>query len=567
MNSSLHNPMLKISAAILIFFCIPVYGLQVSGTGWVIVEQNKELAVPGGLKNQLQASESPDDIKQAISSYYFSEGYFDIQVASANIAQKKVFIQKNERFRFGQIDVKVEEGGYRISSGEYFSVQHLQNENQRLLTHYENKGFPLVEIQIRKIEPDFSSHTVNVTIDIDHGERWFAEELLFTPTQKVGQDFVIMASGYRDSLLINPQNLREIRRNINNTGYFDEVGEPELLVKKGKKTIFIPLTERNPNFFDGLVGFVPTPDNSSQIVGEAELGLANAFTDGSMINVAFQRLNLEESRLNLGYSQNFLAGLPLDISGSFMFFQQDTNYQQRQFEFEGRYRATSSLSLTGNVQSHSVTANDDVSGFTEIDGESNVGFFGFEYNTLNHPFVPTSGLNLGLSFGLGTKRVSLDDSGLEVGDERIRQRILKGTAGWYLPFRPNQVFLVEGNFYFIDAEQFTLSDLIRFGGANSFRGYEEEQFQASRMGWGNVEYRYLVNPNSYLFGFATAGGYHRPELITDISQQLKKTEFLYSSGFGLSYRTPVGQLRFSYALSPQQDLGNGKIHFGIVTSI
>lgn len=557
----------KISAVFFLFFCIPVYGFQVSGAEWVIVEENKELRVPDELKNRLRSSGSPGDIKQAFRAYYFSEGYFNVQVDSVNVIQKRAFIQKNERFRFGRIEVKAEGFDYGISTGGFFSVERLQNENQRLVAHYENKGYPLVEVQIRKIEPDYSSHTVDVAIGVDAGERWFAEELLLTPTRKVGQDFVMMASGYRDSLLITPQNLREIRRNINNTGYFDEVGEPELLVKDGKKTIFIPLTERNPNFFDGLVGFVPTPDNRSQIVGEAELGLANAFTDGSMINFAFQRLNPEESRLNIGYEQFFIAGLPLDISGSFMFFQQDTNYQQRQFELEGRYRATSSLSLTGSVNLNSVTANDDVPGFTEIDGESNVGFFGFEYNTLNHPFVSTSGLNLSVSFGLGTKRVSLDDSGLGVGDERIRQRILKGSAGWYLPFRPNQVFLVEGNFYFMDAGQFTLSDLIRFGGANSFRGYEEEQFQASRMGWGNVEYRYLVNRNSYLFGFATAGGYHRPELITDINQQLKKTEFLYSSGFGLSYRTAVGQLRFSYALSPQQDLGNGKIHFGIVTSI
>jgi len=535
---------------------------------WTVHDSTGIINLPSQLEQRLNASGSEKKVKKHLESYFVSRGYFDASIDLLESA--KVFVSRGERYKLRGVDIKVignMDVNYNLKPGDYFESSVIQKENFRLLRRLEDMGYPVAEVRISRIIPDGQSHTVDLFVEIETGEQWKSDALIITPTEKVGEEYVMMASGYRDSMIITPQNLQVIQRNLSNTGYFEEVGNPELLLREGKKTIFVPLKERNPNYFDGIVGFVPTPNNDSQIVGEAELGLANAFTDGSMIDIAFQRLNTEESRLNLGYSQNFLAGLPLDISGSFMFFQQDTNYQQRQFEFSSSYRATSSLSLTGSVRINTVTANDDIPGFAELDGNSRSGFLGFEYNTLDRPLVPTSGIEFALAFGIGTKRVSTEDSGLGVGEERIRQRILTSSFSWFYPLSSNQVLVLDGTSFFLDAQNFTLSDLVRFGGANSFRGYEEEQFQASRMGWGNVEYRYLVNRNSYLFAFGTAGGFHRPELLTDVNQQLKDSEFLYSSGFGISYRTPIGQISFSYAISPQQDLGNGKIHFGIVASI
>jgi len=537
-------------------------------TSRIVYDSDGIVSLPSNIQEQINTSDSTSGIKILLRSFFTSKGYFEVSVDSVSTDQ--VFITRGKRYKLHDIDIQTNnkvDFSYSLKPGDYFESSVIQKENFRLLTKFEDMGYPVAEVRIERIIPNQQSNTVDLFVEIETGEQWRSDALIITPTEKVGEEYVMMASGYRDSMIITPQNLREIRRNINNTGYFEEVGDPELLLRDGKKTIFVPLKERNPNYFDGIVGFVPTPNNDSQIVGETELGLANAFTDGSMIDIAFQRLNTEESRLNLGYRQNFLAALPLDISGSFMFFQQDTNYQQRQFEFSSSYRATSSLSLTASVRLNTVTANDDIIGFTELDGNSRSGFLGFEYNTLDRPLVPTSGIEFDLAFGIGAKRVSTEDSGLGVGEERIRQRILTSSFSWFYPLSSKQVLVLEGTSFFLDAENFTLSDLIRFGGANSFRGYEEEQFQASRMGWGNVEYRYLVNRNSFLFAFGTAGGFHRPELLTDVNQQLKDSEFLYSSGFGISYRTPIGQISFSYAISPQQDLGNGKIHFGIVTSI
>jgi outer membrane protein assembly factor BamA len=119
----------------------------------------------------------------------------------------------------------------------------------------------------------------------------------------------------------------------------------------------------------------------------------------------------------------------------------------------------------------------------------------------------------------------------------------------------------------LEAYRVTFNDLIRFGGANSFRGYAEEQFQAGRLLWGDIEYRFLLDRNSYLFVFGAAGRFHRPKLLTETSNQFQTTDNLYSTGFGMSYQTRIGRLKFTYAISPEESIGNGKVHFGIRTGL
>ncbi len=123
------------------------------------------------------------------------------------------------------------------------------------------------------------------------------------------------------------------------------------------------------------------------------------------------------------------------------------------------------------------------------------------------------------------------------------------------------------NGFLLESEKVTTNDLIRFGGANSFRGYAEEQFRAGTMFWGDLEYRFLLNRSSFLFAFGAAGGYHRPKLLTETTSDFRTTDYLYSTGFGLSYQTQIGRLKFTYAISPEESIANGKVHFGIRTEL
>ena len=50
----------------------------------------------------------------------------------------------------------------------------------------------------------------------------------------------------------------------------------------------------------------------------------------------------------------------------------------------------------------------------------------------------------------------------------------------------------------IESETYLSNELIRFGGINSIRGFEENSIDASRLGVLASEYRYQLSPNLYI---------------------------------------------------------------------
>jgi len=120
---------------------------------------------------------------------------------------------------------------------------------------------------------------------------------------------------------------------------------------------------------------------------------------------------------------------------------------------------------------------------------------------------------------------------------------------------------------FLESPHFLITDLFRFGGAESLRGFREDQFRGSQVVWADLEARYLIDRNSYLFLFGAYGFYERPQLINEETDQFTISDTLTSLGFGLAFQSPLGIIKFSYAISPDEDLGNGKVHVGITAGL
>ena len=105
------------------------------------------------------------------------------------------------------------------------------------------------------------------------------------------------------------------------------------------------------------------------------------------------------------------------------------------------------------------------------------------------------------------------------------------------------------------------NELFRLGGQKSLRGFNELSLLATSYNYANVELRYLLAQNSFLFAF-----YNQGYLIYNVSQ-IKSTDYPLGFGTGVNFETTLGILSVSYALGKQKNnplnLRQGKIHFGI----
>lgn len=109
--------------------------------------------------------------------------------------------------------------------------------------------------------------------------------------------------------------------------------------------------------------------------------------------------------------------------------------------------------------------------------------------------------------------------------------------------------------------EFSVNELMRFGGWNSMRGFNENSLIADFYYYGNAEYRYLVNNQAFFDIFLQYGQLNNKAL--NLKPQL------YSFGLGFNFFLPIGLMSFQISngneFGNEIKFGDTKIHWGILS--
>jgi len=109
---------------------------------------------------------------------------------------------------------------------------------------------------------------------------------------------------------------------------------------------------------------------------------------------------------------------------------------------------------------------------------------------------------------------------------------------------------------------YSQNELLRFGGLSSQRGFREDDLKATSRLQSVIEYRYILEKNSYLFLFYDQSWYEN-------KLSSKKIDHPLGIGGGLTIGTSIGLFSISYAVGKQLDnpflIKNGLVHFGYVS--
>lgn len=454
-----------------------------------------------------------------------------------------------------------------IRSGEFFSAGLVNLERQNLSEYYIDRGYILVSIMLK--EPGFPRECeVDLHFKVDTGSRVLLSGQLFPTVERNNPVYLSRITALPDSAIADRRTLRQVRRNLQQSGLFERVDEPGLMLREGRYYLVHDLRERRTNVLDLLLGYVPDPGGGGDIAGTGMLRIRNAVWDGSMLFLRYERMSPQVTRFQGEFQQRWMFGVPVSAAGSFRFIQQDSTYQLRNIRFETGYAIGGGLEVFGSVRREASSSNKGLTVPVRVlDGTAIFGGLGVRADTRDDILVPTSGFEFHIELETGHKRIDDERASNYTNRLNYRQQEFYGFfRPYYMLFR-RQVVAPSLNGFIKASPEFTESDLFRTGGANSLRGYREDQFLVSRLLWGDLEYRYLLDRTSYAFVFYTAGWYHRPGLVIDADGGNGVTARIQSGGFGFSYRTPVGQLRFSYAISAEDSFSNGKVHFGLVADL
>ncbi len=523
----------------------------------IIIEESREISLPDNILNDKA------NLEINLRAHYAELGYFDIRMDTLE-SGGTIKIEKGCRFtveNFTYSDDTKTAVEQKFNYSGFYSGKMIEGTIESERDRYINEGYLKANAEITKFEPNKEECLVDIHVNFEKGSIYTVDALHLSGNSQNSDRFLTRISGFESSIAATKNNLERIRQNLLQSELFNSVSGAELFENDNNIILAYKVEERNLNTLDGVIGLANNSVGKSILVGTATATMGNLFTEGNQIELHYDRISTNTSRLKLKAGQNFIANTPFGANIGFSIFQNDTTYQTRKWELGGDYRVATGLRLNFGLRAN--TSVSSLSDGTEMepDGKT-LGFsVGFIYRTLNYFDVPTAGFLLNMDLFVANK--SFDD--YDIKNQKIQA--LHGYLEHYYPLTARFIVLNTINGYMAQAKLFTIEDLLRFGGANSIRGYNEEQLLASKVAWTDLEFRYLLNPTSYLLVFGSAGRYHRPKLFNESDNSFKITENLYSVGAGLSYRTAIGRLSFVYALSPSANLSNGKVHFGIKTSL
>ncbi|MEO1022724.1 MAG: BamA/TamA family outer membrane protein [Bacteroidota bacterium] len=535
---------------VLFFLCVsfPLFGQ------WKVIEGDRVIEIPDSLTS-ISLVDAPD----VFQLWMYEDGYLNGRVIQ--VERDSIIVSRGCRVETGFVYLRTDSLiSEEKSPFTYLTKSSIETYMKGLRAELINDGYLYHSIVLEEIK-QVGECVFDVYLRIEKNSPVRAGSILFSGNTINKDEYLTRISGFKSNEPVNELNLTKWRRNLVTSNMFRTVSDPVVVEEEGDPLVLFRVEERALNTFDGILGFVPSPDGGGDVVGEGVVALWNVFSQGNGVNLAFRRLQPEVTRLSASVHQQWIGSIPLGGSVYMNLFQNDTTYQSRNGGLTAWYQLSPGIRITGGVQFSSSIQGSDPDRFIEPDGDRRLAELGFEYSTLDNAELPRSGLYMKAGFGVATKNVDIDSvSG-------INQQVLNSLIEWYVPITNKSNLLFRSTSYLIAADEVTDSDLYRFGGAKSLRGFREEQFQASQVSWTDAEYRFLLNPSSYLFGFGSIGWFERPRLLTESTAQFQTSDWLTALGFGLSYRTAAGRLTFTYALTPEESAANGVIHVGFITDL
>lgn len=440
-----------------------------------------------------------------------------------------------------------------------------------ILDYYENKGFPFSSIRLESVEfredPANENYLANLILLIDEGIKSTIDKIEIEGNNKT-KDFVIgRAIQVTLGEEFSQKKIDEIPYRLNRLRFFEPIEQPAFYFNSKQKGVLkISIKEKQTNFFDGIIGYVPSANEkeSGYLTGFVNVNLRNLFGTGRAAFLRWQQEDRSSQELELRYLEPWLFDFPFNIEGRLFQRKQDSTYIQRDLEARLEYLATDEISASLLLITQSTIPSElSLNKFSVFNSSSFTSGFNFKIDTRDDFYSPAKGIYFNNTYKYTLKRINGPSALItpDIKTEITLQRLEFDFSIFQQLFH-KQVAAFGVHARELRGDDIDLSDLYFLGGTNSLRGYREKQFQGNRILWSNLEYRLLLSRRSFAFLFFDSGYFLRNE---DRQKNIpENSSFKIGYGFGLNIETGLGVLGVSFALAKGDSFGEGKIHFGII---
>jgi outer membrane protein assembly factor BamA len=454
-----------------------------------------------------------------------------------------------------------------VRPGSTFRWSNIEFDSNLLLDHFENAGYPFAEVEISSVEPDSARETVAVTLLIRSGPPTSVDFVSFPGTKVTRPDFLQRESRLRFGEAYSQKRVESARRRLRRLDFLRSVGDGEIAVNESGQTgVRFPIQESRSTRLDIAAGYLPAnAGRPATVSGLANLEFLNLFGGGRRALIHWERPDSRIQSAEVAYREPWVFNLPLALQFNFAQRIQDTLYVTRKFGLRADVDLGSNVNSWGSISQDAVIADSASSAALGIPDNQTISLeSGFSFDTRDHPTNPRSGVYFSTQAGTGWRQRDNSASNLPAGSFRLhRAGIDAEIAEEFVPFWIADA-AVHARALETSEPEVLLPDLYRLGGARTLRGYREEQFLGSRVGWASLELRYWLGPASRFFIFGDAGSIYRQQHV--LGALITTTLFRPAAGLGLRLETDLGVWGIDYGIGQGDRFLTGKLHISLLSS-
>lgn len=518
-------------------------------------------------------------VEKAISNHLLflqAKGYWDAYYTRESFESKiKVHFHKGPKYLWSSIEFMGLDSN--VTLPKEWSNKHWFNQNinpepafKKILNNYDQNGYPFASISFKDVKID--SNELSAKVWVDNGPLIMVDSVTLQGNVKLAPHFLYGYLGIKPKKVFNGNKFKNADKLLRDLPFMELTRPTETILNSQSAQLKIYARKLNTSFFSGILGFQPGSGVGGrlQLTGDVQLKLWNILDHGEQIHLEWKRIANGTQSAHAYLMYPYILGTPLAVWGQFDFFRRDTSFQTLEFGAGVDYLWYGNNKFRVGYlrqQSRLIERSSYISSNTlppDIDMNWDKLNIHFDFSRYDYRFNPTKGFKILANFQPGIRRIKpiieLPDS-LYAGFP-LRSFQYYAALEWeqYIRIHNKWTFFYQSKFaYQYNTSRF-YNELMRIGGNNSLRGFDEASIYTNGYAISNLEFRFLFERNSNIFVFAN-GGFAEQALTTQYQAM-----WLYGFGAGLRFGTKIGILNLAYGLGAKNNepikFSNSKIHVG-----
>ena len=447
------------------------------------------------------------------------------------------------------------EGVKNPENSPYYIVEltALENFLNTLTTFLTAKSYPFASVSLKNISTNEGSILrANLSIITKKSRQLHSVEI--KGYEKFPRSFIKRYLGIKTNTPFNLKSIRSKTDALDQLSFTKQLRPAEVLFTQDTTRVYLYLEKTKSNRFDGFLGFGSDETTGNlELNGYLNLSLVNNLNFGETFRLNYRSDENDQKTFNAQLTLPYLFKTPIGSELELTIFKKDSTFTTAEQAANVYYQITPKQKLFLGLRSTQSNSLSLENSSNLLDYKTNAYEIKYTYinrNSKNPLFPANSALEIRLSTA---NRKTLDTQTIQ------SLYFLKASKLFNLTTKNS--FYLNIHAQTIDSETLLLNELIRFGGINSIRGFEENSIDASGLVVIVSEYRYQLSPTLYVHSIIDAASFETPR---------QSNQKLYGFGFGFGLLTNAGLLKFNLANGKTETqnfkFSDSKVHLSIIAT-